>query len=1849
MNNLKVLAALAVIIVSFLPLVQPCNQASIINTNQYRGSLHFTCLVKPPDIGRPRLEVVRFSDRRIILSKELDELTVSQMVSFVDANGWLRILLAVPDRVNGTSMYSLDNAGQLVDEHHTINTQYVNAMSTWKLELNWEWQLAIANQPTYEPYAKFGVSIPVQDKIVDPKPMISIHSWRSTYFDSYQIIHLPESDGRVTKLEPMNINGQEFLIIALEPERQHQLEPSINSLIYKLDFGDGSLEWVFFQSLDVRTAYDVKSFTIAHRDSLQRDYYIALLGQHVSGGYGLIIYKYFGDKFMKIHAMPAANATKLDAITYGHGDTYVVIALLSEMTHQIEIHSYDGLELKKLPAPDTRQRRSSFHLFHLPMLHQSDGISEAGATKRALGDNKSEIEMPALAIGAMDPQNIGSVPGNDSDNLYHIPVPESESSYSKRNLNDNYGANLLAWCKSLIDQINNDNFIQTSKQILGLPRIDQRRPIELHGDLIIEDDLHVSNLLFTKNIKENPQGLGLAGNQANFSTTFAQIHQTHMEIDRVKQQVDQILVDDGSDQEVFNPLSFDTVIVECLTPNSLDPRYMHMTPIGSSCPRIGELRTVRINSRDITGIQQQALIAGRAMTITSDVRFEHLILRGSTEILGPLNDIPINEIIFKRGPSNGTVLGHKHFVQGLYSASKLHVMRWENNEVDRFHYLTTTGDQRIEAHLRFHQVLLDSSVHSTSSRFEKLNGIHLDSHLYQIAQQDDNNLFDIPVRFEELILNGPITFHQGSSLSSIDLNDQLRNTMFKGFNQNISAPIEFAGDVHVTYGGDINVKGLINGLLLNRSSIMMRTGDYDIPNRIIFENDVLVRNNLQLALALNGVQITWNSATRQNELAIMYNRGNQLITGDKIFGSVQLGGRSQINGHINGHLNLTQLYLLTNGNNGQPFRFTHIHLSGRNIQLDEGTSAQMYISSAVNNIPVNNICGLANSLISLANQPAQYKRLKFEHPVHFRSLRCASINGFNDLSRAFLTRYGNQHVLGSLRLTNGLVLNTTVNIRQSFNELAVASMAAAIAKTVNETKTGHKEVYGDLWLDELFTERLNDLRLSNILVTKSDTPLFVQAPMKFDHLDIENVLSLSGNLLTKTFNGLNIDDLLGNTLQYDTEQVIHNHVTLNNLQLLPGTNLLTKSLNGYDLQRLYADSVFFDVPQQILASKTFRGSVDFTDKLFMRYGIDELSEQELKFNLLLQSDEMIAGDLEFYNDIHVKQELEIKSGIINDIDIKQFVDTMLYENRPDQRGMRIFGNGSVRFKDVRVNNLVVAGTIQGIDLSREAILRPDSPNMTAPILVPDQQHRPTTANPPYTLGTIVPAPRPTPQPNHTKVPMQRILPPQYQVHTPQYQVQTPQYQVQTPQYRVQSPQQYQVPQPKLRVQLPLSQYPLALARDMDLVNHTLMKTTWKPNWNQIMVAPHVEPAQNLVNLTRYQEYQSLMYAQAIKDLARRINKYLSMSFYYEIFQRLDAPLLHAASNPVNDQGSALLILKGINKEGEPFLKRGQSVSVNGWLTQKPDRHSNSPPIPRFSQMSLIEDTSDPALVESLVIGDKDHYLFISDWSSGQFKNTVSQILIYSWDYRSGRYEALERLDIDGFPTRIKAFTYNGLGCLALATPFVKYGGFVIGGPIIYCQTGPRSRFGRKKVVPLSNVRDLDIIVPASRGSSILLATISQQSTEQVGDLTISSYDLASGALMNVTVRRMVRPLRLHFFRDSAIRLVVSEGITSNDAAQSLARIFTLRQNRLDQTQIIRDNQFHDIQSIRWRGNSTLLFLQSAHSIAIFAPDCDEQFSILHRLPTKGANEFAVFNERGSLGHFLVLSNSESILILKTRK
>lgn len=370
----------------------------------------------------------------------------------------------------------------------------------------------------------------------------------------------------------------------------------------------------------------------------------------------------------------------------------------------------------------------------------------------------------------------------------------------------------------------------------------------------------------------------------------------------------------------------------------------------------------------------------------------------------------------------------------------------------------------------------------------------------------------------------------------------------------------------------------------------------------------------------------------------------------------------------------------------------------------------------------------------------------------------------------------------------------------------------------------------------------------------------------------------------------------------------------------------------------------------------------------------------------------------------------------------------------------------------------------------------------------------------------------------------------------------------------------------------------------------------------------------------------------IRQLAMNINRFLSVSLYYEIATThpLLGPLMHAALSP-DDPFKSHLFLKATGRTGIAVMEENKGN-------------------PLFGESSQIQETSHPTVVDSITIGEN-YYLFVLDKS---MEPETSHVIVFIWDYDSGMYELMLKIRVDNQTTKMKAFVYDRILCVAL----LNYRATLI------CQDKPDSTsFNNTYILPIDNITEIDFLT-TPKNTQVIIASLSQRDTQNIGDLNIHTFDLNLKQLKTIASRKLVKPLKIRFFQvKDCLQLVVSEAITSNDEL-ALTRIFTLSQGdnttQFYETQLLIENEIHDIQTVLLNPADRLVFLQSSHSISIYAPSLHLNgglhYNLIHRLAMKGANKFLVFNESHNgtkpYGHYLVLSNDNSkqfsTIILKAK-
>lgn len=1864
-----------------------------------------------------------------------------------------------------------------INEIHTINTQLVSAMSTFTLELTLGYQLAIANEPL--------VSKKLSEVYVPQSPVVSLMDWRSHYFDTYQRLVLP-FHAHVTKLEHFAINGIDFLAVCTRPLNVHLLhdhpskrQPS--TLIYRLYFGGGTLDWRLQQELGLRVSFDARAFELRSSNNAPGHNYIAFIGQEPLSNFpqaghstesmqagspqlGLVVYKYFGGVFALTKFIPAPGSVKLDAISYNPG-SHAVIAVALHSSPHVLLFSFDGTQLRQLPGPMPISRPINLHLFPRPQPQQGFRLTQA---KRTLDSNStkenveesaesSEIDWkPALVFSTSedvkeivnDKVNLANISDNDedddlaigkavnaaenfvsnqankqnstisnqtTDNIYDIKINDSgeymgaigihdgssedydrvvsdlnskynitsietsnSSSIDKRQFIPtlNLQQDLLGWCNARLNELKRDNFNSISQQLQSLSRLVETPSgqfVEYSGDLIVDGDMEVTEQLNAGSIigALNPNGKPSSVEtllyeqqtllQPEFDAAVSSLHELINELKIVTERVDELLVDDGTLQDVHTAIEFDNLIVDCQDWGNAQTPHNSWNLV-RNCPHIQELNTPIINSNNISNIHESVLVTGRPIAVNRDVRFERLVLQGDTHIQSRLNGFMIDDIVFKRQQrmyfdNNNHLLpqavnnqqmthfigGHKDFAGGLYiNDANLHVKHWNGEQVNEQTVLTASqSEQHIETELRVNRIILANSpvrqlspqnysVSSASSHITSINNLPLNTFFNSLVTSDEASSIDAPLYIDELELNGPVELahsmrNGGAFISGIDLNDLWNNVLLKHSPQNITAPMHFA-NLHVWQGSDIRVNGLVNGIDFSSQNILLKSSNIIFKGPVRIIGDVQVQNELHVGKALNGIQvlpplspIPPKPMSTRPELAIMLDYGDQVVTGNKILDRVTLAGNTTIKGPINGYIDLEQLYRLVVRTN-ESFRFEKVRLTGSEIKRLAPNYGSLHISRSINGIPVADVCRTASMANSLDSQ-VRYSRIRLEDAASFKNLQCASINGFTNLRDNFLLRNSSepQHVKGTIRFNGGVTFNSSLLISRQLNNMDAYNLTNAIRTQLTETVTQRKVVYGDLTLDQLYADRIDNINLQDVFIANSRETQIINSPMTIDDLDIENTLTINSNARFGSFNNINVSDVFFNTLQYDTPQVINAPVEVTTLRLTKNSRLATNALNGVDLRAVLSDAVLVDVPQQIIGPKTFIAPVDLRGKCYMRHTINGLSHEDLRLSYLLNSDDpSIDGDIIFNSDVVVNKELEIDSGLINDININSFADSVLYENRTRLNKNRplpmiVQGqNSSVTFRNLMVNNLVVGGAIQGVDIAREMNRHQTMPNQTNPY--------------PNIPITIFKAPIPPQNQNFNASSLPALWIPQ--------------------------PDQQTLQQPHL--------YPLPESMKQPATQLYSTETSARA------FNPAVQQTQKNDELE-----QSILQFEAfeISKLATRISPLVPLALYYSIFEMhaFNGPFLHAAENPESSRGS-LLLLKSVGQGEDPCTQSNQSIAV--WQQQSTSL---------FAQNSVLTEVSKPTLVSSIALGGR-QFLFVAN-----IVGHKKEVLVYTWHLRTSRYEIVSSFLLPDYPTDMQAFSFktSGLICIAIAMPrAVINRQHKRGAPTIYCESDrTRSQFNIALTLTdhVGHVFKLSTL-HISSGEQVLLAALSHVETSRLGDLTLWLLDSLPDQIRTrqtpefinfklvasrLAPRRVIQPLAVHLFTDSpnssglsgaagqvVARVAVSGAATTTDSTTTGAartKLYALESwrtrlndrlrpnsTRLVESQVIRDASYTDIQSVPLTMPSasygaSLLFMQSTHFISIFAPskasnsfECATKYDLIQRLPTKGATKFSVF-------------------------
>ncbi|KAI1303942.1 hypothetical protein HDE_02022 [Halotydeus destructor] len=190
-------------------------------------------------------------------------------------------------------------------------------------------------------------------------------------------------------------------------------------------------------------------------------------------------------------------------------------------------------------------------------------------------------------------------------------------------------------------------------------------------------------------------------------------------------------------------------------------------------------------------------------------------------------------------------------------------------------------------------------------------------------------------------------------------------------------------------------------------------------------------------------------------------------------------------------------------------------------------------------------------------------------------------------------------------------------------------------------------------------------------------------------------------VITGLMDGVSVQDLFQNTMLYDAMQTVTGFKQFDTVVIPPNENLGAKLVNGINLPHLFSRAVMKVGPQTIAGDIVFRGPVRF-ENLWFHDTFDGVTDADLKRNWLLQgAHQVIEGDMVFDEDVVINGNLDISSGTINAINIRDLDRTIIKKDEPATiPGPITFREAIHSFGDVQVS-----GTVQGVKLASEAVIR----------------------------------------------------------------------------------------------------------------------------------------------------------------------------------------------------------------------------------------------------------------------------------------------------------------------------------------------------------------------------------------------------------------------------------------------------------------------------------------------------------------------------------------------------------------
>eukprot|EP00794_Sanderia_malayensis_P019940 gene19940-21893_t len=727
------------------------------------------------------------------------------------------------------------------------------------------------------------------------------------------------------------------------------------------------------------------------------------------------------------------------------------------------------------------------------------------------------------------------------------------------------------------------------------------------------------------------------------------------------------------------------------------------------------------------------LIIGAANNVTeshrlSNVEFtsKHVTIDNLVSTTCTINKIDIchffDDIVF-----NGTddvIVGKKTFTNEQNFGKNLEIDGRVNGVKVADEVVTVNQDQTILSDKMFGSGTNFASVNITGL----INGVDLSTEALMVKRNET------VTGMKDFVSNvfGNIT-EIGGLLDNTDVTVLEKDAMLINGDQNVTAPKEFRSDVNSL--DNVTVSGLVNGFGLQSLSESIAKLDITKPielnGNVVFENEVVVAGDLNVTGKLNNIEFP-SEAVMANLM--------QNITGIKAFlGNVTVDGDIEVRGFVGGS-NISKLVTLSGieAITGKK-TFTrdvavlqNITISPHKlvdeVDISELGKSIMKVSdkhitslSSISNVEFQNlqILGSTNN-----HTLDDYKQLfhnamliQGDQIVHGK-ISCLNnitvakniairglVNGYS-IPKDFLDKSSDQIVESEFHFSNisfqgDVLLNGAID-GIDINDLSRRIITTDLEQDINGAKTFHDDVRiaGNLTV----CCSLNDVLLSSLLT--KDTKQTVTAEKHFQKVAITDNLAIIFNNVSveKTVNGVDLSNLTekvhfcNKITKYVNKRFQFESVSI------PGS-LSVHSVNGIDLDELTNGVVLLNEDQVITSAKRFT-HVAVTEDVITNSTVDGFNVPLLESSIVKVSEGGVISGMKTFQEIRIDEDLTV-NGLVQNVNTTELADQVVLRTQNHSISGAKTVTGDVKFsKDIK------AGTLNGLDIPRDVVLKSSPQNIS---------------------------------------------------------------------------------------------------------------------------------------------------------------------------------------------------------------------------------------------------------------------------------------------------------------------------------------------------------------------------------------------------------------------------------------------------------------------------------------------------------------------------------------------------------